>query len=109
MAGGAAEHMGTYVRQDQITEKLEIARTMGLVTDFSITPTGSPRRPDATVRVFAAPQTSDDALKDYLACLLRGLVSEHHIVVTRRFAKDAAPALKSRDAVFASTQVSAAA
>jgi hypothetical protein len=109
MAGGAAEHMGTFIRQDQITEKLEIARTMGLVTEFAVTPTGSPRRPDATVRVQPGPRTSDSVLRTYLARLLHGLVADHQIVVGHALAKDAAPALKSHDAAFANTSVSAAA
>jgi hypothetical protein len=82
---------------------------MGLVTEFSVTPTGSPRRPDATVRVHPGPRTTDSALKSYLARLLHGLVAEHQIVVGLAFAKDTAPALKSHDTAFANTGVSAAA
>lgn len=109
MAGGAAEHMGTFIRHDLITEKLEIAKTMGLVAEFSVTATGSPRRPDATVRVQPGTKTSDSVLRTYLARLLHGLVADHQIVVAQAFAKDAAPALKSHDAAFANTGVSAAA
>jgi hypothetical protein len=109
MSGGAAEHMGTFIRHDQITEKLEIARTMGLVAEFSVIPTGSARRPDATVRVQPGPKISDSALRTYLARLLHGLVADHQIVVAHAFAKDALPTLKSRDAAFANSGVSAAA
>jgi hypothetical protein len=109
MAGGAAEHMGTFIRQDQITEKLEIARTMGLVADFSVIPTGSPRRPDATVRVSPSARTSSEALRTYLARLLQGLVADHAIIVVQPLTREKAPGIKSHDAAFASAEVSAAA
>jgi hypothetical protein len=75
--------MSSFIHQDQIAERLEIARTMGLVTRFVVSPSGSSRRPEASVRVLPGPRTSDDALKNYLVRLLDGLVPEHLIVVAR--------------------------
>jgi hypothetical protein len=75
--------MTIFIHQDQIAEKLEIARTMGLVTSFCVSPTGSRGRPDASVRVSPSAHTSADALKTYLVRLLDGLVPEHLIVVAQ--------------------------
>jgi hypothetical protein len=77
--------MATFIHQDQIAEKLEIARTMGLVTRFFVSPTGFRGRPDAIVRVSPSAHTNADALKTYLVRLLDGLVPEHLIVVTQPF------------------------
>jgi hypothetical protein len=77
--------MGSFIHQDRIAEKLEIARTMGFVTDYSVAPMGPSRRPEAGVRVWRSANASDEAVKDYLACVLQGLVRGDHIVIIPPF------------------------
>ena len=73
--------MGSFIHHDLIAEKLEMARTLGLVTDYVIAAVGQTRRPDASVKVWRNPNASDEAIKDYLARLLAGLVATEHIAV----------------------------
>jgi hypothetical protein len=84
--------MAKFLHRDQIIEKLEIARTIGLLTDFVVEPTDQGRRRDPSVTVARSPNVSDDVVKDYLIRLLQGLVLDHQIVVTAPFPIEAAPA-----------------
>jgi len=77
--------MGSFIHHYLIAEKLEMARTLGLVTSYFINPIGPARRPDASVKVWRSPNASDEAIKDYLVRLLHGLVSDDQIVVTTPF------------------------
>jgi hypothetical protein len=86
--------MRSFIHRDQIAEKLEIARTIGIVTDYFVGPCPHAHRPDATVRVARSPNVSDEAVKDYLIRLLHGFVSDHQIVITAPFGlPDTAPEL----------------
>ena len=73
--------MGSFIHHDRIAEKLEIARTMGLVTDYFVSPTGPVLRPDASVEVWCHPDTDQASIRDQLARLLQGIVAEDHILV----------------------------
>jgi hypothetical protein len=77
--------MGSFIHHDLIAEKLEMARTLGLVTSYFISPIGSARRPDASVKVWRSPNATDEAIKDYLVRLLHGLVPDDQIVVATPF------------------------
>jgi len=74
--------MSGFIHNDLIAEKLEMARTMGLVTDYLISPIGAGSRPDAGVRVWRSASATDAAIRDYLIRLLNGLVASDRIVVT---------------------------
>src|SRR5690348_4532409 len=78
--------MGSFVHHDVIAAKLEIARTLGLVTDYLVSPVGPSCRLEASVTVQRSNTTTDGALKHYLARLLDGLVSDHGIAVMPPFA-----------------------
>ena len=73
--------MGSFIHHDLIAEKLEMARTLGLVTAYAIAAVGQGRPPDASVKVWRNPNASDEAIKDYLTRLLAGLVAAEHIVM----------------------------
>jgi hypothetical protein len=77
--------MGSFIHHDRIAEKLEIARTMGLVTNYSVVPVGG-GCPEAGVKVWRGPGATDAAVKHYLTRLLEGLVADDHIVITPPFA-----------------------
>ena len=74
--------MRSFIHQDQIAEKLEIARTIGVLTDYFVGPSPQPHRPGASIHVSRSPHVSDEAVKDYLIRLLHGFLSDHQIVVT---------------------------
>lgn len=73
--------MSTFVRRDLIAEKLEIARTLGLVTKYFLRPAESAEGESLSVRVWRSPGTREAAIRDYLARLLDGLVSDQEIAV----------------------------
>jgi hypothetical protein len=73
--------MGSFIHHDRIAEKLEIARTMGLVNRYSVLPTGPEGRSEASVMVWRAAAATDTAIKDYLIDLLQGLVAVEQILV----------------------------
>jgi hypothetical protein len=84
--------MPKFIHRDRIVEKLEIARTIGLLTDYVVEPTDQSHRREASVRVSRSPNVSDEAVKDYLIRLLQGFVLDHQIVVMAPFeAVDTAP------------------
>jgi len=70
--------MASFIRHDLIAEKLEIARTIGLVTDYRI---GQICPTEATVKIWHGTKAADSAVKHYLAGLLDGLVCEHDITI----------------------------
>lgn len=73
--------MTRFVHHDRIAEKLEIARTIGLVTNYLVNAGGPARRVEAMVKVWPSPGASPGAVKAYLIRLLDGLVSDHEINV----------------------------
>jgi len=73
--------MGSFIHHDRIAEKLEIARTMGLVKGYSVLPAGQERRAEASVMVWGAAAATNSTIKDYLIDLLRGLVAVEQILV----------------------------
>src|SRR5215467_3460008 len=81
--------MASFIHRDLITEKLEIARTMGLVTHYLVSPVGPAARPDASVRVWRSAGATELAVRLHLVRLLDGLVSDHLIVVTPPYASGA--------------------
>lgn len=74
--------MGSFIHHDRIAERLEIARAIGLVSKYVISPIGSVARPLASVTVWPSPVVNDPTLRTYLARLLDGLVSGDNISVT---------------------------
>jgi hypothetical protein len=85
--------MGSFIHHDRIAEKLEIARTMGLVTNYLVAPVGPARRPEASVKVWRSPTATEAAVRHYLTRLLGGLVSDELMVIAAPFAaSEAAPA-----------------
>jgi hypothetical protein len=74
--------MSTFVHRDLIAEKLEIARTLGLVTRYVVRPTDPAEEASLSVRVWPNPGASVEAIAGYLTRLLDGLVPGHQIVVT---------------------------
>src|SRR3954451_20924713 len=75
-----------HFHHDLIVEKLEIARTIGLVTDYLVSPIDPPRQLTPRVTVGRNLKASDDGVKAYLTHLLDGVVSAGDIVVTHPFA-----------------------
>jgi len=73
--------MSTFVHRDLIAEKLEIARTLGLVARYVVRPTDEGT--GLSVRIWASPAASEQAIRHYLIRLLDGLVSDQDIVVVR--------------------------
>src|SRR5437879_2960213 len=90
--------MGSFIHHDLIAEKLEMARTLGLVTDYVIAAVGQNRRPDASVKVWRNPNATDEAIKDYLARLLAGLVAAEHIAIATPFAVGVSEAAADKSA-----------
>ena len=70
--------MYTFVDPDSVAERLEIARTLGLVTRYVVRSTD---RANVDVRVWRNPATPEEAIRNYLARLLNGLVSDEQIAV----------------------------
>jgi hypothetical protein len=79
---GTAQH----IHYDLIIEKLEIARTIGLVTDYLVSPIEPPEHLRARVTVCHSANATDDGLIKYIARLLDGLVSAQDILLTPSFA-----------------------
>jgi len=74
--------MTNFIHHDLIAEKLEIARTIGVVTDYLVNPTDPAHRAEAIIQVWRRPNAADAEVRRYLMHLLDGLVREHEIVVT---------------------------
>src|SRR2546429_7003694 len=79
---GTAPH----IHYDLIVEKLEMARTIGLVTDYLVSPIEQPGHLRARVTVCRSANVTDDGLIKYLAHLLDGFVSDQDILLTASFA-----------------------
>jgi hypothetical protein len=71
--------MSAFLHRDLIAEKLEIARTLGLVTRYVVRPTDEGT--GLNVRVWPAQPASEQAIRHYLTRLLDGLVSDRDVVV----------------------------
>jgi hypothetical protein len=84
----ASQAEGGSIHHDKIVEKLEIARTIGLVTDYRVSPVGPARQPGASVTVWPSANAGDEGLRNYLARLLEGLVCEQAIMVVAPVATD---------------------
>jgi hypothetical protein len=76
-----ARREGGNIHHDKIVEKLEIARTIGLVIDYRVSPVGPALQPGASVTVWPSANAGDEGLRNYLARLLEGLVCEQAIMV----------------------------
>jgi hypothetical protein len=87
--------MTGFIHRDRIVERLEIARTIGLVTDFSVGASGPARRAEASVEAWRHPGATDEAVKDYLIGLLGGLVAPYQIAVKPPFADQPDSAIPS--------------
>jgi hypothetical protein len=83
--------MNSLILCDRIAEKLEIARTIGIVTDFVVGPGGPARKPNANVRVRRHANITDEAVRDYLTRLLDGLIADYQIAVTPPVAAETVP------------------
>jgi len=70
------------IHRDLIVEKLEIARTIGLVTDYAVGPVEPSRQLEACVTVRRSSAADDAGVKQYLANLLDGAVAVENIMVT---------------------------
>jgi hypothetical protein len=84
--------MASIIHHDRIVERLEMARTMGLVTNYDVSRVGSARRPDANVKVWGKPGAREDSIKEHLVRMLHGLVAQDQIVVIQPFAAESAVA-----------------
>jgi hypothetical protein len=71
--------MSAFVHRDLIAEKLEIARTLGLVARYVVRPTDEGT--GLTVRIWGNPAASEQAIRHYLTRLLDGLVSDEDVVL----------------------------
>jgi len=89
--------MGSFIHHDIIAERLEMARTMGLLTNYLVSPVGPEHRPAAGVKVWRSATASDAALQDYLARLLEGFVDRHEIVVVPPFPLSQAPEAATKE------------
>jgi len=70
------------IYHDLIVEKLEIARSLGILARYLVNPTGTGHRSDDMVNVWSTATTSHAVLKDYLMGLLEGLVADHEITIS---------------------------
>src|SRR5262249_32043906 len=85
-ASASVTQADCHIHHDQIVEKLEIARTIGLVTDYLVGPIDPPRQLTPRVTVGRNPKATDDGVKAYLTHLLDGVVPAGDIVVKHPFA-----------------------
>ncbi len=70
-----------YPNQTAIFERLEMTKKFGLVADYLVSWTGRAGNLDAKVTVWGRDGTPDDVVQDYIARLLKGLVTDRQIVV----------------------------
>jgi hypothetical protein len=70
-----------YPNQDAIFERLEVTKKFGLVSDYLVSWTGRSGRLSAKVTVWGRDGTPDTIVQDYIARLLKGLVTDRQIVV----------------------------
>ena len=70
-----------YPNQAAIFERLEVTKKFGLVSDYLVSWTGRAGRLSAKVTVWGRDGTPEDIVQDYIARLLKGLVTDRQIVV----------------------------
>src|SRR5262249_43104332 len=70
------------IHRDLIVEKLEIARTIGLVTDYAVGPVEPSRQLEACVTVRRSSAADDAGVRQYLANRPDGAVAAENIMVT---------------------------
>ena len=70
-----------YPNQDAIFERLETTKQFGLLSDYLVSWTGRAGRLRAKVTVWGNDGTPADVVQNYIARLLKGLVSDRQIVV----------------------------
>src|SRR5262245_2707522 len=90
--GRIAISMASFIDHDRIAEKLEIARTMGLVTNYLVSPSGPTARSDPSVKVWCNQDASEATIRDLLRRLLDGLVTDEQILIVAPFIEAAAAA-----------------
>jgi hypothetical protein len=89
--------MPSFLHHDRIVERLEIARTMGLVTSFDVSAASPARRSDLNVKVWTRSGSAEDSIKEHLVRMLQGLVAQDRIVVVQPFAAEPAAASAPND------------
>ena len=70
-----------YPNQDAIFERLETTKQLGLLSDYLVSWSGRSGRLSAKVTVWGRDGTPEDVVQDYVAQLLKGLVSDGKIIV----------------------------
>ena len=70
-----------YPNQDAIFERLETTKQLGLLSDYLVSWTGRAGRLSAKVTVWGKDGTPEDVVQNYIAQLLKGLVSDGKIIV----------------------------
>jgi hypothetical protein len=70
-----------YPNQDEIFERLERTKQLGLLSDYLVSWSGRAGRLRAKVTVWGKDGTPADVVRDYIAQLLKGLVADRRISV----------------------------
>ena len=70
-----------YPNQSAIFERLEVTKKHGLVSDYLVSWTGRAGRLNAKVTVWGKDGTPQDVVQQYIARLLKGLVTDRQIEV----------------------------
>jgi hypothetical protein len=70
-----------YPHRDAIFERLETTKKFGLLADYLVSWSGRSGRLRAKVTVWSKSGTPSHVVESYVARLLKGLVSDRHIVV----------------------------
>jgi hypothetical protein len=65
------------IYNDLIVEKLEIARSIGILTAYLVFPTGR----EGIIKVWPSARASEEEVKHYITNLLAGLVPDQEITV----------------------------
>jgi hypothetical protein len=70
-----------YPNQDAIFERLEATKQFGLLSDYLVSWSGRGGRLSAKVTVWKKDGISEEAMRNYIRQLLRGLVTDGQIFV----------------------------
>jgi hypothetical protein len=70
-----------YPNQDAIFDRLEATKQFGLLSDYLVSWSGRGGRLSAKVTVWRKYGTSEEAMRNYIRRLLRGLVTDGRIFV----------------------------
>ena len=70
-----------YPNQDAIFERLETTKKYGLLSEYLVSWSGRAGRLRPKVTVWGNNRTPERVVEDYVARLLKGLVSDRHISV----------------------------